>query len=128
VQQEAELDAGRPVRVQTGGLGEGDPVGGHALGVLARVRVARLDRVRQRLHGRPVGVAQLQRAVALLLEDLAQIGGVALELALTRGRLPLRALQLLTEVDHGVTGPCCCHLDSRPTNASSSVVGDRTSV
>ena len=69
---------------------------------------SRLDRVREGLHGGAVGVAQLQGAVALLLEDLAQIGGIALQLALPGGRLSLRALQLVTEI----SGLYSCHLDS----------------
>ena len=57
-------------------------------------------------NGEPLALGQ--RAVALLLEDLAQVRGIALQLALSGGRLSLRALQLLTEV----TGVYSCHLDS----------------
>ena len=66
-----------------------EPVGGDALGVPARVGVARLDRVGERAHGRQVGALELLGARALLLEGLAQVGGVALELALARGGLAL---------------------------------------
>ena len=65
------------------------PVRGHALRVLACVRVPRLDRVRQRTHSGHVRAPELLRAGAFLLERLAQIGGVALELALLVGRLLL---------------------------------------
>ena len=89
VQQEAELDL--RVDGDAGGVGDAQPVGGDALGVLARVGVARLDRVGEREHGGLVGAAQLLRADALLLEDLAQVGRVALELALAAARLALEA-------------------------------------
>ena len=61
--------------------GDLQPVGGDALGVLAGVGVARLDGVGERAHRGRVGAAQLLGARALLLEGLAQVGGVALELA-----------------------------------------------
>ena len=92
MQQEAELDLRRLLEREPDGAGELHPVGGDALGMLAGIRIARLDGVRQRAHGRAVGAAQLLRARALLLEHLAQIGGVALELALARGGLLLGAL------------------------------------
>ena len=69
------------------------PVGGDALGVLAGVGVARLDGVGERAHRGAVGAPELLRAGALLLEDLAQVGGVALELTLARRGLLLGALQ-----------------------------------
>ena len=67
------------------------PVRRDPLGVLAGVRVARLDGIGQRPDGRHVRAAQLLRAGALLLEGLAQVGGVALELLLLGGRLTLVA-------------------------------------
>ena len=65
--------------------------------MLAGIRIARLDGVRERPNGRAVGPAQLLRAGALLLEHLAQVGGVALELALAGRRLLLRALEACTK-------------------------------
>ena len=102
VQQEAELDLRRLLDREPDGAGQLHPVRGDALGVLAGVRVARLDGVRQRAHGRAVGAAQLLRARALLLEDLAQIGGVALELALACGGLLLGSPQACTQGRDGV--------------------------
>ena len=78
VQQEAELDLRLVAEAQPVDLGEREPVGGDALGVLAGVGVARLDRARERAHGEHVGAMQLLRARALLDERLAQVGGVAL--------------------------------------------------
>ena len=97
VQDEAELDlrmVGEPHPV---GLGELQPVGGDALGVTARVGVARLDRAGQRAHREHVGAPQLLGAGALLLERLAQVGGVALELALLDLRLAPALAQLCVE-------------------------------
>ena len=102
VQQEAELDLRRLLERDPDGAGELHPVGGDALGMLAGIRVAGLDGVRERANGRPVGAAQLLRAGALLLEDLAQIGGVALQLALTGRRLLLRALKACTKQGNSV--------------------------
>jgi len=89
VQQEAELDLGVIGQPRAHGARDLQAVGGHALGVLARVGVARLDRVGQRPDRRDVGLAQLLRARALLLEGLAQVGGVALQLAGVVGSLLL---------------------------------------
>ena len=61
--------------------------------MLAGIRIAGLDGVRERANGRPVGAAQLLRAGALLLEDLSEVGGVALQLALTGRCLLLRAFE-----------------------------------
>ena len=105
VEQEAELDLG--VDLDAGGVGDPQPVGGDALGVLARVGVARLDRVGERQHGRLVGAAQLLRAVALLLEDLAQVGRVVLELALARGGLALEAREPRAQRGDGVLAMGC---------------------
>ena len=65
--------------------------------MLAGIRVARLDRVRECANSCPIGPAQLLRAGALLLEDLAQIGRVALELTLALGGLLLGPLQACTQ-------------------------------
>ena len=89
VQQEAELDLGVVGQLRAHRPREREAVGGDPLGVLAGVGVARLDRVGQRAHGRDVGRAQLRRSRPLLLERLAQIRGVALELLLLRGGLRL---------------------------------------
>ena len=102
VQQEAELDLRRVGDLQPRGAGQLEPVGGDPLGVLAGVGVARLDGVGERAHGGDVGAPQLLRAGALLLEDLAQVGGVALELALARGGLALRALDAGAQRRDGV--------------------------
>ena len=69
------------------------PVGGHALGMLAGIRIAGLDGVRERPNGRPVGLLQLLRALALLLEHLAQVRGIAFELMLALRSLLLDPLQ-----------------------------------
>ena len=61
--------------------------------MLARVGVARLDGVGEREHGGLVGAPQLLGADALLLEHLAQVGGVALELALARRGLALQPVE-----------------------------------
>ena len=53
----------------------------------AGVGIAGLDGACERPHGEHVGLAQLLGAGALLLERLAQVGRVALELALLVGRL-----------------------------------------
>jgi hypothetical protein len=76
--------------------------------VLSGVRVARLDRVGQRSDRREVRVAQLLRSGALLLERLAQVGRVTLELVLLLGgqRLLLgeRRTQALHFLDTGHGG------------------------
>ena len=58
------------------------------------VGVARLDGAGERPHGRRVAVAQLARALALAPRGRAQVGGVALELALLGGVLGALALEL----------------------------------
>ena len=65
--------------------------------MLAGIRVARLDGVLERPHRGPVGASELLRAGALLLEHLSQIGGVALQLALSGRSLLLRALKPCTK-------------------------------
>ena len=87
VQQEAELDLGVVAEAHAVDVGELQPVGGDALGVAAGVGVARLDGARERAHGEHVGLPQLLGAGTLLLEGLAQVGGVALELLLLGGGL-----------------------------------------
>ena len=72
--------------IEAGGLGDEQGVGGDPLGVLARVGVARLDGVGQRPHGGHVGAVELLGQRPLLLEGVAQIGRVELELALLVGR------------------------------------------
>ena len=104
VEQEAELDL-RAVRPPlSDGLAELERIRSDALGVLAGVRVARLDRVGQRANRCEVGIAQLLRPRALLLERLAQVGRVTLELVLlvgglhlTRGEGRAQALDLLAQ-------------------------------
>ena len=61
VQQEAELDLRVVGQRQRRRARDLQAVGGDALGVLARVGVARLDGVGERAHGRDVGRAQLLR-------------------------------------------------------------------
>ena len=97
--------SGLPAQLCPIACAELERVGRDPLGVLAGVGVARLDRVGQRAHGREVGVAQLLRARPLLLEGLAQVGGVALELVLLLGRVRLvlgerraQTLDLLAQV------------------------------
>ncbi len=85
VQQEAELDLGSSQNGASRTRAISMPVGGDALGVLARVGVARLDGVAQRPHRGHVGPAQLMAALALALERLAQIRGIALELLFLLG-------------------------------------------
>ena len=97
MQQEAELDLRRLLEREADGPGQLHPVGGDALGVLAGIRIAGLDGIRKRAHRRAVGPAELLRAGALLLEHLPEIGGVALELALSRRGLLFRALKARTE-------------------------------
>ncbi|MDA0140559.1 hypothetical protein [Solirubrobacter deserti] len=63
----------------------------------AGIRIARLNGIGQGLHRGAIGAVELLRAGALLLEDVAQIGGVALELALSGSSLLLRALKACTE-------------------------------
>jgi hypothetical protein len=93
VEQEAELDPGG-VGAQPGAGAEEEPVGRDALGVLAGVGVPGLHGVRERAHRGHVGRAQLLAACALLLERLAQVARVALELALLRRRLAVAVGQL----------------------------------
>ena len=57
VEEEPELDL--RVHLDPGGVRDPQPVGGDALGVLARVGVARLHGVGERQHRRLVGAAQL---------------------------------------------------------------------
>ena len=86
-------------------------VGGDPLGVVGGVGVARLDRVRERAHGRRVGLAQLARALALAPRRGAQVGGVALELALLGGVLGARALERRAQrldLGAGVLGGIAC--------------------
>jgi len=73
-----------------------------ALRVPARVGVTRLDGVGQREHGGLVRAAQLLGAGALLLEDLSQVGGVTLQLSLSRVGLALSLLQAGPEAGDGV--------------------------
>src|SRR6202012_3046262 len=89
-----ELELGCVVARHPGRSGDLNPVGGDALGVLAGVGVAGLDGVGQRTHSGAVGAGQLLGERALLLERVAQIGGVALELQLLVGSLALTASQL----------------------------------
>jgi hypothetical protein len=70
--------------------------------VLAGVGVARLDGVGERSHRRRVRALQLLRAGALAAIALAQVGRVALELALVRGGLPFGALEACPQVCDGV--------------------------
>ena len=91
VQEEAEL--GLRVDFEPDGAADAHAVGGDTLGVLAGVGVARLDSVGQRAHGRHVGAPQLSRAGAFLLEDLAQVRRVALQLQLARGRFAFDSLE-----------------------------------
>ena len=82
VQQEPELGLGVVGQREPGDARELQPVGGHTLGVVAGVGVARLDRVGQCANRRHVRGTQLLGAPALGLERLAQVRGVPLELAL----------------------------------------------
>jgi hypothetical protein len=86
VQQEAELDLRQAVGVEPCGAGERDPVRGDALGVLARVGVARFDALD---NACTVAFVDSRSSCARerLLGQLAQVGGVALELVLARGCL-----------------------------------------
>jgi hypothetical protein len=70
--------------------------------VLPGVGVARLDGVGERAHRRLVGAPQLLGAGALAPVALAQVGGVALELALVRGGLALGALEAGSQLGDGV--------------------------
>ena len=97
VEQESELDLGRVGPRQTTRPGDLDSIRGDPLGVLARIRIARLDRVRQGPHGSGVGARQLLRARALLLEGLAQVSRVALQLQRIVGRLALTAGKLVPQ-------------------------------
>ena len=65
----ATSSAGRRAELQA--------VGGHALGVLAGVGVARLDGVGERPHGRHVGAADLRGMGALAPDALAELRDVA---------------------------------------------------
>ena len=65
--------------------------------MLAGIRIARFDGVAERPHRGAIGASELLRAGALLLEDLAQIGGVAFQLPLSGRSLLLRALKACTE-------------------------------
>ena len=98
VQQEAELDLRGRRELDAHRARELEAVGGHPLGVLVRVGVARLDRVGERAHGRAVGAAQPLRVGALGLEDLAQVGRVALELPLAGRGLALDPLEAGAEL------------------------------
>ena len=97
VQQEAELDLRRLLEAEPDRAGQLHSVGGDAFRMLAGIRIARLDGVAERPHGRPIGAPQLLRAGALLLEHLAQIRRVAFELTLSGRGLLLRALKACTE-------------------------------
>ena len=88
------------------GAADAHAVGGDTLGVLAGVGVARLDRVGERAHGRHVGAPQLSRAGALLLEDLAQVRRVALQLQLPRRRLAFDSLEAGSQRDEAGLFPC----------------------
>ena len=94
VEEEPELELGGEDQLVGELARDLEAVGGHALGVLAGVGVARLDGVGQGTHRGHVGAAKLLGAGALLLERLAQVGGVALELKLLVGRLALTPAQL----------------------------------
>ncbi len=95
MQEEAELElvaCRKPVL-----LSDRHPVGRDSLRVLPGVRVASLDRIGQGPHGRGVGLTQLLGALALLLERLAQVSGVALELVLLFGSLLVALLERALE-------------------------------
>src|SRR5204862_4218202 len=62
--------------------------------MLAGIRITRLDRVGQRSHRCHVRALELLCAFSLLLERLAQVGRVPLQLALLVGRLLLAPAEL----------------------------------
>ncbi len=94
VEQEAELDLGVLGQRRARRPRELQPVRGHAFGVASGVGITGLDRIAQRPHGEHVGATQGVRALPLGLERLAQVGGVALELALLGARLDLSLSEL----------------------------------
>ena len=73
------------------------PVGRDPLRMLAGIGVARFHGITERPHRGPVGPPELLRAGSLLLEHLAQIGGIAFKLPLSGRSLLLRALKACTE-------------------------------
>ena len=90
MEQESELDLRVPRQLRPRRPGDLQPVGGHALGVLAGIGVTRLDRVAQRPHGRHVRALKGLRALPLGDERRAQIRCISFELAV--GGHGLRAL------------------------------------
>jgi hypothetical protein len=61
--------------------------------MLAGIRIAGLDGIREGPNGRSIGPPELLRTRSLLLEDLAQVRGIALQLTLALRSLLLDPLQ-----------------------------------
>ena len=93
VQKKAELQLRHLGQPQPEGACDLHPIRGDSLGVLAGVGVSCLDRIGEGPDGGRVGAPELLRLVALALERLAQVSGVALELSPLGGRLVLAYAQ-----------------------------------